>query len=479
MDVFDKFFRKFAYKFDKGYPDMKNEQDILLLESLLSKVLGEEVTIEETALSPTELSKDATLPGGVKTPRIEILIKKIQNDEELELNSGETFIVDNKEEVIGQLEGKTQITTPITLVDKDGNKITTSNLKKTAEFGGGGGMRGGAELTAKAESAQAIANAIRYSSSGNITEEDITEKSIQGSKSKADVTDFEGAAELLLTNPGWLTSSVSIANTLASAYSGPFIQHRGSEWVKNLESAVKPKLKEVGISDINKWSPADIWMVSPDEMNITWPDTLEEINSLLLSKYNEGKIIGVSLKKAGKNASLKVFNDPQAETSRYEYKGIDPRANAAKTYVLFDDAAIEFRNFSGLTGFMGEIIGKKAAGGKVGYSMIKKALSDNGIQLTPPEEIKTQVINDDPEFKARFKKLWDSTEGLDSADFEINYDNPKKTPNQNLLYRVSKYLALEVVNSIANSDDPEEIVNDLINYASSSTNDSAVFVKAS
>ena len=111
--------------------------------------------------------------------------------------------------------------------------------------------------------------------------------------------------------------------------------------------------------------------------------------------------------------------------------------------------------------------------------MIKKALSDNGIQLTPPEEIKTQVINDDPEFKARFKKLWDSTEGLDSADFEINYDNPKKTPNQNLLYRVSKYLALEVVNSIANSDDPEEIVNDLINYASSSTSDSAVFVKAS
>ena len=74
MDSLDKFFRKFAYKFDKGYPDIKNEQDILLLESLLSKILGEEVTIEETALSPSELSKDATLPGGVKTPRIEIFI---------------------------------------------------------------------------------------------------------------------------------------------------------------------------------------------------------------------------------------------------------------------------------------------------------------------------------------------------------------------------------------------------------------------
>ena len=32
MDTFDKFFRKFAYKFDKGYPDLNNEKDILFLE---------------------------------------------------------------------------------------------------------------------------------------------------------------------------------------------------------------------------------------------------------------------------------------------------------------------------------------------------------------------------------------------------------------------------------------------------------------
>ena len=35
MSVLDKFFKKFAYKFEKGYPDINNEQDILLLESLL------------------------------------------------------------------------------------------------------------------------------------------------------------------------------------------------------------------------------------------------------------------------------------------------------------------------------------------------------------------------------------------------------------------------------------------------------------
>ena len=35
--VFDKFFTKFAYKFDKGYPDMNNDQDVLLLETLINK----------------------------------------------------------------------------------------------------------------------------------------------------------------------------------------------------------------------------------------------------------------------------------------------------------------------------------------------------------------------------------------------------------------------------------------------------------
>ena len=37
MDVFDKFFKRYSYKFPKGYPDMKNEQDVLLLENILYK----------------------------------------------------------------------------------------------------------------------------------------------------------------------------------------------------------------------------------------------------------------------------------------------------------------------------------------------------------------------------------------------------------------------------------------------------------
>ena len=46
MNIFDKFFKKFAYKFDKGYPDLNNSQDVLLLESLFEK-LNIEVELKE------------------------------------------------------------------------------------------------------------------------------------------------------------------------------------------------------------------------------------------------------------------------------------------------------------------------------------------------------------------------------------------------------------------------------------------------
>jgi hypothetical protein len=38
MDALDKFFKKYSYKFSKGYPDMNNEQDVLLLESILGEL---------------------------------------------------------------------------------------------------------------------------------------------------------------------------------------------------------------------------------------------------------------------------------------------------------------------------------------------------------------------------------------------------------------------------------------------------------
>ena len=50
MEAFDKFFKKFSYKFEKGYPDMNNSQDVLLLETLISEAIGKEIILENQDL---------------------------------------------------------------------------------------------------------------------------------------------------------------------------------------------------------------------------------------------------------------------------------------------------------------------------------------------------------------------------------------------------------------------------------------------
>lgn len=47
MNIFEQFLNKISHKFPKGYPDMNNEQDISLLESLVSEIIGKEIKLNE------------------------------------------------------------------------------------------------------------------------------------------------------------------------------------------------------------------------------------------------------------------------------------------------------------------------------------------------------------------------------------------------------------------------------------------------
>jgi len=47
MDIITKYLNRVSYKFPKGYPDMNNDQDVLLLESLISKTIGEKFSLKE------------------------------------------------------------------------------------------------------------------------------------------------------------------------------------------------------------------------------------------------------------------------------------------------------------------------------------------------------------------------------------------------------------------------------------------------
>jgi len=59
MDLISKFLNKISHKFSKGYPDMNNEQDISLLESLVSEILGEDIKLDEAKKPYENLSNTA------------------------------------------------------------------------------------------------------------------------------------------------------------------------------------------------------------------------------------------------------------------------------------------------------------------------------------------------------------------------------------------------------------------------------------
>jgi hypothetical protein len=146
MDVLDLFFRKFAYKFDKGYPDMKNEQDILLLESLVSKILGEEIILEK-ALEWIDLSGASR-----KYYRLTVIDDKIKKGEPFKLENGKEEVLmytdedysdlfsNQKVEDIKRIGGSSINSFPF-FKDSKGNKIGFKSIFKTKELGGSGGTK--------------------------------------------------------------------------------------------------------------------------------------------------------------------------------------------------------------------------------------------------------------------------------------------------------------------------------------------------
>ena len=69
MDILDKFFKKFSYKFPKGYPDINDEQDMLMLEGIL-KEMGIELNEAFTIFPKSE--------NEIENPKIKEIFKVIK-----------------------------------------------------------------------------------------------------------------------------------------------------------------------------------------------------------------------------------------------------------------------------------------------------------------------------------------------------------------------------------------------------------------
>ena len=240
----------------------------------------------------------------------------------------------------------------------------------------GGGSGAGAAVTELGESAQCVYAAVAFGLGRHITNSDITPDNVNKFKDKFSV---DGNLDKIMNemNDEWIQSSILGANELWDKFKGlknGIVFHRGDKTVNHIENQFKRIKKIEGIRiDINKWSPADIYVTTPkyDPKCLEDEKSLKGLNQCMNERINptDPKMFGVSLKKMSGSASLKVLNFDKKDATEKKFDKVEMTQESKDVYINFTDGTkIQFRGFSGdsLSGWQGEVKGSKANQGKIG-----------------------------------------------------------------------------------------------------------------
>jgi len=273
------------------------------------------------------------------------------------------------------------------------HSVPFTKVFKDKDFGGGSGSGGGAADTALTESLQCFYCAYVFNVKKAKCDSVSTE---QLEKAEKFAYTDKTLKECLEKGPAdWIENDVYIktANKLWEKYgaamraNGDVFFHRGSKFMTNLYEAKKichdidrqsQTAQAPGSFSADKWNPGDIWATTLDitskplhESTSNWG----ELNAQVYNLAQKGELLGISLKKIGKQstASVTEFNTPaqQAKRESYLFNGFKYGKTgdffaSQDIYLMTNVGEIQFRTFGGDTSWQGEIKGGSAAGGKIG-----------------------------------------------------------------------------------------------------------------
>jgi Fe-S cluster assembly iron-binding protein IscA len=509
----DELLLEWSYRSEKGYPSLDNPSDISILKQILeklnlpsSKIIS---NLYEAILDPSELRKDRIgTTKGIPGIRVKLFLDKINKGDEFELMDNTTVIIDKEQsqEAVNRLEQylidfKDNLN-QLTFKDADGKEYPLRSngvFKKTAEFGSSGGQGGGTAETEIQESAHAYGCAIAYYiNKGPITEEDLNKEKFEQAAPYVDApgSSVEEILSFLEKSPLWTTSIPKSVNKIYELFpNNDFKIHRGSEQVEIIYKAFSAVAKKEADLKLNndKWNPADIWLISNKLKNHDWSGNLEVLNGQIHNFFDDNELIGISLKQipSKDNAKSEVYNDfdiPKGNTFKYvDYK---TTLKSSGLEILYSDGSKEIgtgdtkeiagklgiRNFSVDTGWCAEISGKAARGGKACHGAINDVLRLNNIDILPTnQDVLKAFKTDNEQYYDKFYYLVDRfIENISKEDFANLYEKSE------LSWKTSNYMSLEFLSSLEdNLDKADEIINDIMRYAASSTKASSKFIKIS
>jgi len=406
--------------------------------------------------------------------RADLFITKYKSGEPFETTGGDKVVLQYDPSVEKAIRtGNSKGLPTKALKTLDGQELTFGKLKKTAEFGGGRGSGGGSDNTRATESAQCVYAQLMWDNPNTKFSPDELKSAFQKTNTDAKLD------EILLNDDQWIASSINGARILHKVLKKKqYTWHRGSQWVSKLEEVFKKLNSEEKLfSNVNKWTPADIWAVArgaENKYNIHGAKSFSELNNELLKAYAARDIMGISLKKIGKKPKLSQVNFRAPFVPPKFIKQTFGKKNfyGAKDGYLYGSGGfqIQFRTFPT---FQCEIVGKKAKHGKVSYGGISDAMKDaTGRPLTNKKVVEQMLKNKPDMFYDNFWKNYSMTSEKDSK--ETLMSNLQK---KDFEWNVSKYMVLELFTAIKGRE--QQVLDYLVRIAKSQTKNSAVHLKVS
>ena len=354
----------------------------------------------------------------------------------------------------------------------------------------GGGSGAGAAITELAESAQCVYAAVAFGLGRKITQSDITPKNVKAYENKFSVNGNLDKIMNQMTDE-WMQSSVLGANELWEKFGSlrGVVFHRGDKTVDHIENQFKriKKIEKIRI-DINKWSPADIYITTPnyDPKCLQDEQSIRGLNQCMNERIDPKapKMFGVSLKKMSGSSDLKLLNFDRKDASEKEFLKIEATQSSKDFYILFKDGTkIQFRGFSGdnLSGWQGEVKGSKANQGKIGGGPVNLLLKIHGLDLVDVQVAnKIKNKNQKAGVITKLKENLKSVLGNEYSERELTNMQVTMTEKEfnSWLYSKSQGAELaKIITSISNTTKQNQLCEDLYLYANSRSSISAPYYK--
>tara|TARA_Y100000004_G_C8914058_1_gene412235 strand:- start:60 stop:1391 length:1332 start_codon:yes stop_codon:yes gene_type:complete len=367
---------------------------------------------------------------------------------------------------------------------------TSSSILRIIFKTKGGGSGAGAAITELAESAQCVYAAVAFGLGRKITQSDITPKNVKAYENKFSVNGNLDKIMNQMTDE-WMQSSVLGANELWEKFGSlrGVVFHRGDKTVEHIENQFKriKKIEKIRI-DINKWSPADIYITTPnyDPKCLQDEQSIRGLNQCMNERIDPKapKMFGVSLKKMSGSSDLKLLNFDRKDASEKEFLKIEATQSSKDFYVVFKDGTkIQFRGFSGdnLSGWQGEVKGSKANQGKIGGGPVNLLLKIHGLDLVDIQ-VANKIKNKNQKVGVitKLKENLKSVLGNEYSERELANMQMTMTEKEfnSWLYSKSQGAELaKIITSISNTTKQNQLCEDLYLYANSRSSISAPYYK--